>query len=74
VIIEKDIPIPASRKPGRSADKYAILMDMEVGDSVLVTGVKAASVAHQARFIGKDTGYKFTVRPVEGGVRVWRSK
>ena len=74
MIIEKNIPIPANRKPGRSADKYAILMDMEVGDSVLVTGVKVASVVHQARVIGKDTGYKFTGRPVEGGVRVWRSK
>ena len=74
MLIEKDIPIPATRKPGRSADKYAILMDMEVGDSVMVTNVKSASVAHQARIVGKDTGYKFTVRPVEGGVRVWRSK
>ena len=74
MIIEKDIPIPASRKPGRSADKYAIFSEMQIGDSVLVTGVKAASVAHQARLIGKDTGYKFTVRPVENGVRVWRSK
>lgn len=74
MIIEKDIPIPASRKPGRNGDKYAILMDMTTGDSVLVTGVKAASVAHQALLIGKDTGYKFTTRPVEGGVRVWRSK
>lgn len=74
MIIEKNIPIPAGRKPGRSADKYAILTNMEVGDSVIVTGVKVASVAHQARAIGKDAGYKFTVRPVEGGVRVWRSK
>jgi len=74
MIIEKNIPIPVNRKPGRSADKYAILGDMEVGDSVMVTGVKAASVAHQARIVGKDTGYKFAVRPVEGGVRVWRSK
>jgi hypothetical protein len=74
MLIEKDIPIPAGRKPGRSADKYAILQDMVIGDSVMVTGVKAASVAHQARIVGKDTGYKFAVRPVEGGVRVWRVK
>jgi hypothetical protein len=74
MIIEKNIPIPVGRKPGRSADKYAIFSEMEIGDSVLVTGVKAASVAHQARIVGKANEFKFTVRPVEGGVRVWRSK
>jgi hypothetical protein len=74
MIIEKNIPIPESRKPGRSADKYVIFSEMTVGDSVMVTGVKSASVAHQARAIGKDAGWKFIVRPVEGGVRVWRVK
>lgn len=64
--IEKGVPIPS-----RTAPKYPF-MQMEVGDSVLITGERKGSVTGAAFYVGKTHGMKFTSRSVGGGVRVWR--
>ncbi len=74
--IEKGIPMPASRRDGHS--KYP-LKDMEVGDSFFVANSPdGRSPAKTIRwtvgaFRKKNTGTKFSVRVVEGGIRVWRT-
>ncbi|WP_168220229.1 hypothetical protein [Azospirillum thermophilum] len=47
--------------------------DMEIGDSFLAAGVPSAN-AFGGRVVAATyrTGFKFTMRRVEGGVRVWR--
>jgi hypothetical protein len=72
--IEKGIPIPPRSSDARR--KYPFV-DMEVGDSAFFPmGVddfqKRKQVAASAHGCARDKGRKFTVRNVEGGVRVWR--
>jgi hypothetical protein len=73
IAIEKAVPLPQQHRPTRSS-KYPFA-DMEPGDSFLATDVKAttmySSVARYVRSCGNTK--KFTVRSVEGGVRVWRT-
>ena len=69
--IEKNIPMP-SRCVANGGRRKSALYTLEVGDSVLVTGVKQTKVSSIAYNIGKSTGRKFATRVVEGGVRVWR--
>lgn len=65
--IEKNVPIPADR---RKKSKYP-WKEMEIGDSFFVPG----KGTHEFRAVPgaqKRYGMKFTMRAVEGGVRVWR--
>ena len=68
--IEKNIPFPASQRKG----KFAILEDLEVGDSFHVSDVTApAGIYSKAEKIG----IKVTVRGIlhpSGGYRVWRTE
>lgn len=68
--IDKDVPMPARAKSAR-AEKYAVLRQLEVGDSFAVPIGRAALAAH-ARRVAKETGRKFIVRDEEGNSRVWR--
>jgi hypothetical protein len=76
--IEKGIELPkrtgGSGRTGRN--KFPTLhypwKDMEVGDSFLVAGRTTRKVGSAATLAGNRYGMKFTVRAVEGGVRVWR--
>lgn len=65
--VEKGIPAPAPREVVEYP--YA---DMEVGDSFHVEGGTLNKMCYQNRKAGNKLGWKFTVRKVEGGVRVWR--
>ena len=63
--IEKNVPMPE-----RGGSKYP-LTDMEVGDSFMSdsrTGLAGAIQAQQ-----RKTDWKFKLRTVEGGFRVWRT-
>lgn len=62
--IDRGIPIPM-----RQNARYPF-REMRVGDSILLTGNSAGLTGQWAR----STGWKFTTRKVEGGVRVWRTK
>lgn len=65
--VEKGIPAPVLRE----VVKYPY-EDMEVGDSFYVEGGTLNKLCYQNRKAGIALGWKFTVRKVEGGVRVWR--
>lgn len=68
--IEKNIPMPETRKT-----KYN-WQDMEVGDSVFFAAKKTQIYKEgaSAHSWGRSNNVKFTVRSVEGGVRIWRTK
>jgi len=64
--IEKNIPLPASQRKG----KFALLEEMEVGDSFHVADVTAPAGIYSK---AESLGIKVTVRSVTmGGFRVWR--
>lgn len=76
---DKKIPIPP-RRPGGAvagAQKRPRIQwrKMAVGDSVflprLTTG-RAEKIARAARV--SNPGYRFSIRLVEGGVRIWRTE
>lgn len=77
-VIEEDVPLVSSRAGGGRAgqSKYPFAQ-MEPGQSFLATGVKPGTIRSA---IGawmkahKDEGFKFAVREMEDGVRIWRVK
>lgn len=70
--IDKDIPVFAQQHPSRRERKYP-LNEMAVGDSFFVAGQKTTgSAASNARTYGKNNRKRFTVRSIEGGIRIWR--
>lgn len=79
-MIEKGIPIPRKKVPGSPPDprgKYATRQyypwnEMEVGDSFLVTNRKASTLSASMTSATRRTGFKFTARTLEKGVRIWR--
>jgi hypothetical protein len=65
--VEKGIPAPLMRE----VIDYPY-ENMEVGDSFFVEGGTLNRMCYQNRRWGKKLGGRFTVKKVEGGVRVWR--
>lgn len=65
--IEKGLPVPM--RPGARKFPFG---EMEIGDSFFVPGAKIATVMTLARRASLRTGYKFTGRTMDGGVRCWR--
>ena len=69
--IEKTVAVPAMAQMGPPR-KYPF-PEMEVGDSIYVVGqTLTGGSGYSARLYGKKSGRAFTVRVVEGGVRIWR--
>ena len=75
--IEKGIPIP-SRKGGQGGPKRVFpgIEQMGVGDSYFVPKELKAQKRTSSIIANhsKRLGFKFTIRKVEGGCRVWRIK
>jgi len=68
-IVEKNIPIPPTRKKGKWKEVVSI---MEIGDSVLVKNrLQACCLITSARSHHPDM--KFTTRKIDEGIRVWRT-
>lgn len=67
--IDKGVPVPNSYA---KKHKYPF-PELEVGDSFFVA-TSPGKLSSQAWAMGKRLKRKFTVRAVEGGVRVWRIK
>lgn len=65
--IDKGIPMP-------QISKKMPYKDMEVGDSFFVPGMTAKKVGSNLAYAKEKTGFQFTSRTVDGGVRVWRIK
>lgn len=69
--IEKGIPLPPRpRKGGRPVN--SVFRQMEIGDSVFMDKPTARAAGGYYGRVARETGWKFTARTVEGGVRVWR--
>jgi hypothetical protein len=76
--IETGIPIPPSRQRCKNQDLYPYA-DLEIGQSFFAAPRPGKSIRQTAMYLGgmsayyaKKTGRRFTLRVVEGGVRVWR--
>jgi hypothetical protein len=68
-VIESDVPIQSRTKQC----KYPFAK-LEVGDSFFVPGIKMSVLSSAASGARKRTGFKFTTRTVDGGVRTWRTE
>lgn len=71
--IEEDIPIPDAHRGLGVSPKYPF-REMNIGDSFFVPDMKANELSARATYYGKSLNMKFTVRAVEGGARIWRTK
>ena len=65
--IQSDVPMP--KLPAHA--KYP-WVKMQVGDSFFVPGQTSQNFGGTLDNARKSTGRKFTVRKVDGGIRVWR--
>ena len=68
--IDKNFEIPKIKTKGPNR-KYP-WFEMQVGDSFFVADVKTSVLSTNASAFSLKTGFKFTCRSVDGGVRVWR--
>lgn len=74
--VDKGIPVPDRKRGNGRPAKYPLRNMLEIGDSFLVPapGDEARIVQRRLTAIaGKLKPCRFTVRLVEGGVRVWRT-
>ena len=67
--IEKGIPLPDFQRGPSRATKYPYAQ-MVVGDSIFIATSKKSVSMHI--MWATRTGFKFTFRQVDGGVRIWR--
>ena len=69
LVIEKGVPLPDPR-----GAYIKDLRGMDLNDSAFIPGLKRPSSISGtlARIRKTDPGLRFTVRPAEGGIRVWR--
>jgi len=66
--IEKNVPAPIKRHPS-TIYPYG---EMEVGDSFFAPEEMKTRLRTAATVFKRKTGRNFTIRQVEGGIRVWR--
>tara|TARA_Y100000310_G_scaffold159156_1_gene158696 strand:- start:509 stop:736 length:228 start_codon:yes stop_codon:yes gene_type:complete len=66
--IDKDIQIPMGA--GSQGSRKYPWAEMEIGDSIFVTGVKGVKAT--ALSYGNRHGIRFSTRREKNGVRVWR--
>lgn len=71
VQIESGIPIPPIRRRGGKA-RHIPWNEMFVGDSIFIA--TAWPTGNFTVHASKTTGFKFTTRIVDGGMRIWRIK
>lgn len=75
--IEKGIPVPPRYTKPVTGKLYVILEKMEVKDSVMIpNGFLASEVKTRGNLssYARKTKKNFTIRKVEGGLRIWRTK
>lgn len=69
--IRKDIPPPVGRRKGVLTGLTAVVLKMQIGDSILVKNASISAVGaflYRLKFGGKN----FTCRTIGPDVRVWR--
>lgn len=67
--VERGIPLP--KRTGGRPQKYP-WNEMQVGDSFFVPDGKIKMLSAATNFRTQISGHRYTLRSVEGGVRVWR--
>lgn len=70
IAVESGIPLPNKGHVG-AAPKYP-WAEMKVGDSFFVKGTTTRAFSAQVARRARMDGHKYSVRTVDGGVRVWR--
>lgn len=78
MIIEDNIPMPpryACRKgAGGRPRRYPKLLEMEVGQSILIEGAVGMTIYNSIRYLHKTTAKRFETRRMNRGTRVWRTE
>lgn len=69
--IEKGIPVPKRIERGGRSPLYPF-KEMGIGDSIFIPGDRSKHPTNWHGYYAKRTGFKFVIRKVEGGFRVWR--
>lgn len=75
ISIDKNIPIPKVNRGGHLKPREAKYpwAQMEVGNSFFVPEVTVKQFGSTVYAASKRSGRKFTIRAVDGGVRIWRT-
>ena len=71
--IERGVPIPPPDDPAEI--EFAVMRELEFGDSFLVPNVRtdlAAFREFSIRTVALHWGVRIEIRAVDGGLRVWR--
>ncbi len=71
--IEKGIPIPLNWRGRVGSNMYPYML-MEVGDSFFIPSVdgKKVHISGAYKVWAKKSGFRFSSRRVDNGIRVWR--
>lgn len=67
--IDKDVPVPTNAVGGSPKYPWGT---MERGDSFFVPNVPKGRLTAAVWAAQKKSGFRFTTRTVDGGIRVWR--
>jgi hypothetical protein len=67
--IEKNVALP----PEPNTLGIYPWRELEIGDSFFVKDKKKNNISNMASQAGKRMARKFTIRAMEGGIRVWRT-
>jgi hypothetical protein len=70
--IESEVPVPAPAIGARGRPSKYPWQNMQPGNSFFVPNGTPKSMYHLANRASKQYGHKYTVRTMDGGVRVWR--
>lgn len=70
--IEEGIPIPNRTGRGGGRPLKYRWHEMKVGSSMFLPGRTSSDIGGYLTTVKLRTGFQFTSRSVEGGVRVWR--
>ena len=69
MIIEKNVPMPATRQGRRTRYPFG---KMEIGDSILVESVPRKAIQSAASYFGRRRKWQFITKKEGDGARVWR--
>jgi hypothetical protein len=67
-----EIVVKVEGRKGRRHKPYPFA-SLEVGESFLILGAKSGSITSNLSYWYQKLGREFSLRAVEGGVRVWRT-
>jgi len=72
-VVEKNIPIPRARRARSAVADYAA--KLKPSQSFLVKGANATQASQRLQVVRKEFPKRgYTVRTVDGGARIWRTK